>query len=85
MFNIFGAKTDYVVPEKAQIPELEPQVNLYEDALYTVGRNEHGMIQLVLKSGNVGRTTLSMDPKGTRHMIRMLEAALDEPQEQEDE
>jgi hypothetical protein len=82
MFNIFGNKTDYVVPEKSQITESE--LNLYEEALYTVGRNVHGLVQITFKM-DTGRATLSMDSQATRQMIRMLEAALDDSAEQEDE
>ena len=76
MFNILGRKNDYVAPEKIQEPE--PEVNLYESAPYTIGRNIHGMTQIVFRTAP-GTTTLSLNPAGVREMIRMLESTLDGP------
>ena len=51
-----------------------------KDALYTVGLNEAGNTQLVLKI-NYGTTTLTMSPDQVRKLIRQLEATLDEQEE----
>ena len=48
-----------------------------KDALYTVGLNEAGNTQLVLKT-DYGRTTLTMSPGLVRKLIRQLEATLEE-------
>ena len=52
-----------------------------KDALYTVGLNQAGNTQLVLKN-DYGRTTLTMSPDLVRKLIRQLEATLDEKEEQ---
>ena len=85
MFNIFGNSGNPKEYNVSKTDELcQPDVNLYEEALYTVGRNVHGLVQITFKM-DTGRATLSMDSQATRQMIRMLEAALDDSAEQEDE
>lgn len=83
MFDFFK-KSEYVVPEKVteNVPEKEPEVNIYEPAHYTIGLNKHGMTQIIFRSDG-GMTTLSMDAVGVRHFIKMLECTLDEPSEEE--
>jgi hypothetical protein len=51
-----------------------------EDALYTVGLNQAGNTQLVLKI-NYGTTTLTMDPGSVRRLIRQLEATLEKEEQ----
>lgn len=48
-----------------------------KDALYTVGLNEAGNTQLVVKI-NHGTATLTMDPGSVRRLIRQLNATLEE-------
>ena len=48
-----------------------------KDALYTVGLNEAGNTQLVVKIA-YGSATLTMDPGSVRRLIRQLEATLEE-------
>jgi hypothetical protein len=48
-----------------------------KDALYTVGVNEAGNTQLVVKIA-YGSATLTMDPGSVRRLIRQLEATLEE-------
>jgi hypothetical protein len=66
-------------PVADQIPE--PKLAKNKDALYTVGVNQEGYTQLVLKN-DYGRTTLTMSPDLVRKLIRQLEATLDEKEEQ---
>ena len=51
-----------------------------KDALYTVGLNEAGNTQLVVKIA-YGSATLTMSPDQVRKLIRQLEATLDEQEE----
>ena len=84
MFNIFKkqtaeefveeAKETYMVPE---VKPAEPDVN--ENALYMVGVNEHGMVQL--RVGTLYAITLTMNNSAVRTLIRQLEAAM--PAEEE--
>jgi hypothetical protein len=60
-----------------EIPAVSTPVVENKDALYTVGVNEVGNTQLVLKL-NYGTTTLTMDPGSVRRLIRQLEATLEE-------
>jgi hypothetical protein len=60
-----------------EIPAVSTPVVENKDALYTVGVNEAGNTQLVLKI-NYGTTTLTMDPGSVRRLIRQLEATLEE-------
>ena len=76
MFNFFN-KSEYIVPEKTVTPQ--PLINIYEPALYTIGVNDHGMTQLIVR-GDEGQYTLSMDPRAVRHLIKMLQCTLDEDQ-----
>jgi hypothetical protein len=48
-----------------------------KDALYTVGLNQAGNTQLVLKIDH-GTATLTMSPHSVRQLIRQLEATLEE-------
>ena len=63
-----------------EIPAVSTPVVENKDALYTVGVNEVGNTQLVLKI-NYGTTTLTMDPGSVRRLIRQLEATLEEESE----
>jgi hypothetical protein len=60
-----------------EIPAVSTPVVENKDALYTVGVNEAGNTQVVLKI-NYGTTTLTMDPGSVRRLIRQLEATLEE-------
>jgi len=72
------------MPERVteNVPEKEPEVNIYEPAHYTIGLNKHGMTQVIFRSDG-GQYTLSMDPTAVRHFIKMLECTLDESSEEE--
>ena len=63
-----------------EIPAVSTPVVENKDALYTVGVNEVGNTQLVLKI-NYGRTTLTMDPGSVRRLIRQLEATLEKEEQ----
>jgi hypothetical protein len=64
----------------AYLSDPAPVVAKNEDALYTVGLNQAGNTQLVLKI-NHGTTTLTMAPDSVRQLIRQLEATLDKEQQ----
>jgi len=57
-----------------------PVIDKNADALYTVGLNQAGNTQLVLKI-NYGTTTLTMGPDSVRQLIRQLEATLNKEQQ----
>jgi len=63
-----------------EIPAVSTPVVENKDALYTVGVNEVGNTQLVLKI-NYGTTTLTMDPGSVRRLIRQLEATLEKEEQ----
>jgi hypothetical protein len=48
----------------------------YDAALYTIGRNEAGMIQLRMNGDSYAAMTLTMNESSVRSLIRQLEAAL---------
>lgn len=78
MFNIFPRKTAKDFMEQAQetykVPESKPAK---DDCLYTVGTTQSG--QTVLKIGDGYSTmTLTMNDAAVRQMIRLLEATLEE-------
>lgn len=81
MFDFFRSRTakEFVeeAKEKYMVPEVKPaQPKLNEDALYMVGTNEQGMVQL--RVGNPYAVTLTMNNSAVRHLIRQLEAAMHE-------
>lgn len=51
-----------------------------KDALYTIGVNQAGNTQLVLKI-NHGTTTLTLGPGSVRQLIRQLEATLEKEEQ----
>ena len=57
----------------------EPELDQNKDALYTVGINQAGNTQLVIKI-DYGTATLTMSPDLVRQLIRQLEATLEEQQ-----
>ncbi len=65
-------------PVANQIPESKLTRN--KDALYTIGLNQEGYTQLVIKI-DYGTATLTMAPDLVRKLIRQLEATLDEKEE----
>jgi hypothetical protein len=65
-------------PVAYQTPE--PELAKNKDALYTIGLNQAGYTQLVIKM-NYGTATLTMSPDLVRKLIRQLEATLDEKEE----
>ena len=81
MFDFFK-KSEYIVPERTEVPVQVPEVDTYKPAPYTIGVNEHGMTQVVFRD-RVGQYTLSMDARAVRHFIKMLECALEEVSEEE--
>lgn len=83
MFDFdFFKKSEYVMPERTEVPVRAPEVDIYEPAPYTIGVNEHGMTQVIFQSDG-GQYTLSMDPRGVRHLIKMLECTLEKNSEEE--
>ena len=63
-----------------EIPAVSTPVVENKDALYTVGVNEVGNTQLVLKI-NYGTATLTMDPGSVRRLIRQLEVTLEKEEQ----
>jgi hypothetical protein len=51
-----------------------------KDALYTIGVNQAGNTQLVIKI-NYGTATLTMDPGSVRRLIRQLEVTLEKEEQ----
>ena len=81
MFDFFRSRTakEFVdeAKEKYMVPEVKaPAPKLNEDALYMVGVNEQGMVQL--RVGSPYTVTLTMNSSAVRHLIRQLEAAMPE-------
>lgn len=58
-------------------PPSPPRDTTNDNALYTIGCNNAGMVQLRMNS-DYSSTTLSMNKTAVRSMIRQLEAALPE-------
>jgi hypothetical protein len=59
----------------------EPELDKNKDALYTVGLNQAGNTQPVVKI-DYGTATLTMSPDAVRQLIRQLEATLEEEESQ---
>jgi len=68
-----------VVPFVPKI--VSPQDTTNDDAIYTIGINDAGRVQLRF-NGDYGATTLTMNEAAVRSLIRQLEAAL--PKEEEE-
>jgi hypothetical protein len=51
-----------------------------KDAFYTIGVNQEGNTQLVIKI-NYGTATLTMDPGSVRRLIRQLEVTLEKEEQ----
>ena len=64
------------------VPVVSTPVIENKDALYTIGLNQAGQTQLMLKI-EFGISTLTMDSASVRQMIRQLEATLDEKEKQQ--
>jgi hypothetical protein len=85
MFNLFGKRTAKEFLDEAKetyiVPEVKPvETDVNESALYMVGVNEHGMVQL--RVGGSYAITLTMNNSAVRQMIKQLEAAM--PEEDQD-
>lgn len=81
MFDFFRKRTAKELIEEAKEKYMVPEVNpakplLNEDALYMVGMNEHGMVQL--RVGTPTSITLTMNNSAVRKLIKQLEAAMPE-------
>ena len=81
MFDFFRQRTAKEFVEEAKdkymVPEVKPvKAPLNEDALYMVGVNEHGMVQL--RVGTPTSITLTMNNHAVRKLIKQLEAAMPE-------
>ena len=63
-----------------KIPVVSTPVVENKDALYTIGLNQAGQTQLMLKIES-GRVTLTMNSATVRQLIRLLEATLEEKQQ----
>lgn len=78
---------DTVLPEPAVIPVMPrvvaPRDTTNDDAVYTIGRNDAGRIQLRMKGDGYGSSTLTMNTSAVRSLIRQLEAALPEEDDTE--
>ena len=81
MFDFFRKRTAEEFVEEAKEKYMAPQAetkkpSLNEDALYMVGVNEHGMVQL--RVGTPTSITLTMNNSAVRQLIKQLEAAMPE-------
>jgi hypothetical protein len=81
MFNIFKKRTAKEFLDEAKetymVPEVKPVIpDINENALYMVGVNEYGMVQL--RVGSSYSLTLSMNNSAVRTLIKQLEAAMPE-------
>lgn len=78
---------DTVLPKPAVIPVMPkvvaPRDTTNDDAVYTIGRNGAGRIQLCMKGDGYVSSTLTMNTSAVRSLIRQLEAALPEEDEEE--
>jgi hypothetical protein len=88
MFNFFSKRTaeDYLkeAKETYMVPDVKPvKPLLNEDALYMVGVNDQGMVQL--RVGTPTSITLTMNNYAVRRLIKQLEAAMPEEEECQDE
>jgi hypothetical protein len=63
-----------------KIPVVSTPVVENKDALYTIGLNQAGQTQLMLKIES-GIVTLTMNSATVRQLIRLLEATLEEKQQ----
>jgi hypothetical protein len=63
-----------------EIPAVSTPVVENKDALYTIGVNQAGNTQLVIKI-NYGTATLTMDPGSVRRLIRQLEVTLEKEEQ----
>ena len=79
---MLGDSRSPVLPEPNVIPFMPkvvaPRDTTNDDAVYTIGRNEAGMVQLRMNGNGYGATTLTMNKTSVRSLIRQLEAALPE-------
>ena len=83
MFNFFRV-SDYKQSEPVTpiTPLTLPKDDSIEDAMYTIGVNEQGYTQLRMRSA-YGSTTLSMNPRAVRQLIRMLELTIEDNTKEE--
>ena len=63
-----------------EIPAVSTPVVENKDALYTIGVNQEGNTQLVIKI-NYGTATLTMDPGSVRRLIRQLAVTLEKEEQ----
>ena len=77
----YGQPATNVVPFMPKV--VAPRDTTNDDAIYTIGRNEAGRIQLRMNGNGYGSSTLTMNESAVRSLIRQLEAAL--PEEEEDD
>jgi hypothetical protein len=75
MFNWFG-------PDKDTYPSYPRPSNIKADAVYNIGIDKQGRVQLTL-NGEITSATLTMNDDGVRQLIRLLEATLIEEAEEE--
>ena len=77
---------DTELPEPKVTPVMPkvvaPRDTANDDAVYTIGINDTGNIQLRLNGNGYGATTLTMNEAAVRTLIRQLEAALPEQDEE---
>jgi hypothetical protein len=81
MFNLFGKRTAKEFLDEARetymVPEIKPvETSVNEDALYMVGVNEYGLVQL--RVGTHYAITLTLNNSAVRTLIKQLKAAMPE-------
>ena len=73
--------TNYFIPSRAksfkEVPEETPVKKNEHHIPYTIGNDTDGMTVMKFNSGGI-EMTLTLNEKGVRHLIRMLEASLSE-------
>ena len=86
MFGLFKTRTEHVeelmdnIKQAGYIePAKQPTKN---EPAYQVGKTEDGKVTLQM-GGMYGTTTITMTDAGVRQLIRMLEAAMENPGESE--
>ena len=83
MFDFFRQRTAKEFVEEAKdkymVPKVEPIQHTPKEALYMVGTDADGQVQL--RVGYPTSITLTMNNASVKHLIRQLEAAMIEEQE----
>lgn len=75
--NLFGEKTVY--PDPSYITPVKAPSETRVEPAYQVGRTEDNRVSLKLGGDNSWSSTLIMNDEGVDALIRMLEAAKNQP------